>query len=550
MMFAFSTRLSNNFGVAVVSLGDKAAAVCGVRSSELTKEALRWAAQFVSKFVDRESGGLVPAVAGKDPIYLTEVWLRYVRLNVMRVLHTAGPTIMPDIEAVRARRTLQARHTLGSFYLKEERFLSLPVIKLLPQGFRKLAEIESPHCALWDITSARLFFSRANSIPIPDETSWELCKRFDPSASRQMHQGHFYSLLPRSWREMRNYQKVTATYADCLAAEKWFSEAKPSADETSWELCKRFDLSASRQMHQSHFYSLLPRSWREMQNYQKIDATYADCVAAEKWFNEAKPSVEETSWELYKRFDPSGSRQMHQRQFYSLLPRSWREMRNYQMVNATYADCLAAETWFNEAKPRADETSWELYKRFDPSGSRQMNQGQFYSLLPRSWREMQNYQMVKATYADCLAAEKWFSEANPSADETSWELYKRFDPSGARQMNQGQFYSLLPSSWREMQNYQMVNATYADCLAAETWFNEAKPSVEGTSWELYKRFDPSGSRQMNQGHFYSLLPRSWRGMQNYQMVNATYADCVAIELAFGAVTPRTMRDFVVKAIAS
>ena len=96
----------------------------------------------------------------------------------------------------------------------------------------------------------------------------------------------------------------------------------------------------------------------------------------------------------------------------------------------------------------------------------------------------------------------------------------------------------------------MVNATYADCLAAETWFNEAKPRADETSWELYKRFDPSGSRQMNQGHFYSLLPRSWRGMQNYQMVNATYADCVAIELAFGAVTPRTMRDFVVKAIAS
>ncbi len=526
-MFAFSTQLNSNFRDAVGRHGASAAAY-GAKSPVLQKEAHRWAMHFVSKLVDRNSGELVPSVAGKDPIYLTEIWLRHVRLNLRRILHTAGAAAMPSIDAVRARGTLGDRHALGSFYPREERFRTFPVTMLLPDGFRKIATIGSPCCPLWDITSARLFFSKTT--PVPEETTWELYKRFDPSGARQMHQGQFYSLLPRSWRKMQDYQRVDATYADCLAAEVWFKETTPNKTETTWELYKRLDPSGARQMNQGHFYSLLPRSWRGMQNYQKVDATYADCLAAEVWFKEATPNPTETTWELYKHFDPSGTRRMHQGQFYSLLPHRWREMQNYQTVNATYADCLAAEVWFKKATPNPTETTWELYKRFDPSGARRMHQGQFYCLLPRSWRKMQNYQKMDATYADCLATEVWFKKATPIGTETTWQLYKRFDPNGTRRMHQGQFYSLLPPSWRETQNYQMVNTTYADCLTAEVWFKETTPNKAETTWELYKRLDPSGARQMNQGHFHSLLRLHWGKEGSYKRSNATHANCVAAQI--------------------
>ncbi|NLF24332.1 MAG: hypothetical protein GX589_01565, partial [Deltaproteobacteria bacterium] len=406
---------------------------------------------------------------------------------------------------------------------------------LMPSAWRKLPQYQYINATYEDCLAAEKWFDSVT--PLEGETTWELYKRYDTDGSRAMNQAQFYSLLPSTWRDMQQYQRINATYEDCLAAERWFDSVTPLEGETTWELYKRYDPDGSRAMNQGNFYSLLPRVWRDMPQYQCINAPYTDCLAAEKWFDSITPLKGETTWELYKRYDPDGSRAMHQAQFYSLLPRVWRDMQQYQCINAPYTDCLAAEKWFASANPLEGETTWELYKRYDSDGSRAMNQAHFFSLLPHAWRKLPQYQYIGATYEDCLAAEKWFDSVTPLEGETTWELYKRYDPDGYRAMHQRQFYSLLPSTWRDMPQYQCISATYEDCLVAEKWFASATPLEGETTWELYKRYDPDGSRAMHQAHFFSLLPRAWRKLPQYQCINATYEDCLVAEKWFASVNP-------------
>jgi uncharacterized protein YneR len=158
-----------------------------------------------------------------------------------------------------------------------------------------------------------------------------------------MNQGQFYSLLPKEWRGLEQYQKMNGRYEDCVAVEKWFKDKSPLKNETTWELYKRYDSDGSRKMHQGHFYSLLPKVWRELEQYQKMDGRYEDCIAVEKWFKDKSPLRNETTWELYKRYDYDGSRKMHQGQFYSLLPKEWRQLEQYQKMDGRYEDCIAVE---------------------------------------------------------------------------------------------------------------------------------------------------------------------------------------------------------------
>ena len=92
---------------------------------------------------------------------------------------------------------------------------------------------------------------------------------------------------------------------------------------------------------------------------------------------------------------------MHQAHFYTLLPAKWKK--NYECINAPYKDCKAAEEWFKKNEIKEGETTWELYQRYDPEGSRAMHQGSFYSLLPAKWKE--SYEKIDATYKDCKANE-------------------------------------------------------------------------------------------------------------------------------------------------
>ena len=126
-----------------------------------------------------------------------------------------------------------------------------------------------------------------------------------------------------------------------------------------------------------------------------------------------------------------------------------------------------------------------------------MNQGNFYSLLPKAWREREQYQKIDVPHQDCIKAENWFAGTKPLAGETTWELYKRYDPDGSRAMNQAQFYSLLPKEWRENEHYHRTDCSYQDCISAEEWFAAMTPMPGETTWELYKRFDPSGTRAPN-----------------------------------------------------
>jgi uncharacterized protein YjeT (DUF2065 family) len=139
-----------------------------------------------------------------------------------------------------------------------------------------------------------------------------------------------------------------------------------------------------------------------------------------------------------------------------------------------------------------------------------MNQGQFYSLMPRAWREMEQYQRINASQQDCVTAEKWFAGTKPIAGETTWELYKRYDPEGTRAMNQGQFYSLMPKAWREKEQYLRVRATYRACQAVDQWCQNIELKAGDDVAALYKRYTPPSNLEVSDRDFSLLLPKPWR----------------------------------------
>ena len=119
--------------------------------------------------------------------------------------------------------------------------------------------------------------------------------------------------------------------------------------------------------------------------------------------------------------------------------------------------------------------------------------------------------MINARYKDCVAIEKWFSETSTIEGETSWELYKRYDPLGSRAMNQGSFYSLLSRSWRDQHSYRYINQPHSECVAAATWCSTQSLPAEGTDIEkLMKLYDPVSSVNWRMLEFFDLLPNEWR----------------------------------------
>ncbi|MDP2690865.1 MAG: hypothetical protein Q8O95_00465, partial [bacterium] len=150
------------------------------------------------------------------------------------------------------------------------------------------------------------------------------------------------------------------------------------------------------------------------------------------------------------------------------------------------------------------------------------------------------------TYEDCSQLEEWFKDKDAKAYLTqtqgsTWELYKAYDPKGTRKMHQGQFYTLLPKAWKEevMEglSFAHMNATYEDCSQLEEWFKDKDAKAyltqtQGSTWELYKAYDPKGTRKMNQGHFYTLLPKEWKEASNglkFMVVSHTYEQCLSWE---------------------
>lgn len=393
------------------------------------------------------------------------------------------------------------RMNLGDFYT------------LLPREWRRLYDRNS--CTYNDCLKAEKWFPQHE--PIAGETLWELYQRFDPLRKRKMNIAFFYSLLPVAWKP--NYVFVDATYDDCVYAEKWFGEHRPIEGETLWELYQRYDPEGQRGMYLGKFHTLLPPEWRR--RYMTIDATYNDCLAAEVWFASNDPIPNETLWDLYKRYDPERKRKMRLNHFYTLLPPRFRT--HYIIISASYEDCVYAEKWFAKSKQREEETLWELYQRFDPDGVRRMNLSDFHTLLPRDWKE--TYHKIHASYDDCLQITTWFQTQQPVADESLLDLYERYDPEGKYQMHLGQFFTLLPPAFKKV--YCVIYAPYKDCIESRQWFQSHQPIAGETLWELYRRYDPNGARRMNLDHFYTMLPSAWK--EQYEKIEATYDDCVYAE---------------------
>jgi hypothetical protein len=114
--------------------------------------------------------------------------------------------------------------------------------------------------------------------PLPGETSWELYKRYDSDGKLAMHQGHFYTLLPRAWREMEQYRLINTTYAACKGAEAWFEANQIVDSETTSALFIRSGLSAQISIPTSQFYTLLPAPWRACGHYKQHDYSEDSCL--------------------------------------------------------------------------------------------------------------------------------------------------------------------------------------------------------------------------------------------------------------------------------
>ena len=89
-------------------------------------------------------------------------------------------------------------------------------------------------------------------------------------------------------------------------------------------------------------------------------------------------------------------------------------------------------------------------------------------------------------------------------------------------MHLGNFYTVLPPTWKS--EYQHIDAPYEDCASIESWLSDKQPNTSETLWDLYKRFDPQGTRKMHLGHFYTVLPPSWKSQ--YKHIDAPYEDCL------------------------
>ena len=330
------------------------------------------------------------ALFGKDDETLmlrnTEAFGRYMRLNIYRALSLDYANNAPSVNELSIIFGHEDRLAYESPYPRAWRINVQALSALAAKRYKDEVPLVSAHTTLGNLTIARLWF--AQNKPTPGETTWELYKRYDSDGSRKMNQGQFYSLLPKEWRQLEQYQVMQGRYEDCVAVEQWFKDNSPIKGETTWELYKRYDADGSRKMNQAQFYSLLPKEWRELEQYQVMNGRYEDCVAVEQWLINNSPIQDETTWELYKRYDSDGSRKMNQGHFYSLLPKTWLQQGNYILIQPPHSECLALENWCKtQDLPTNDTPVTEIMNLYEPLGALGWEPLQFYQVLPQAWRE-------------------------------------------------------------------------------------------------------------------------------------------------------------------
>ena len=147
-----------------------------------------------------------------------EILVRYLQLNFIRALRLDPANNGPQIGELKPISDHIESLAIGSLYPKEWRFVPREARKHASKQLDGSIPIASAHIPLRDLTITRLWF--AHNSPVPEETTWELYKRFDPNGTRKMHQGQFFSLLPKDWRDLGQYKHNNSTYEECLQAER------------------------------------------------------------------------------------------------------------------------------------------------------------------------------------------------------------------------------------------------------------------------------------------------------------------------------------------
>lgn len=135
----------------------------------------------------------------------------------MRAIRLDSANGVPHPRQYVVRKSTKEDFELGTFYPKDWRFSFNRVVAEICKsagGEGILAFLAGVNASLHDLGVSRRWF--AKNTPIERETTWELYKRVDPDGKRAMNQRPFYSLLPKSWREQNGYQKMDAPYQDCV----------------------------------------------------------------------------------------------------------------------------------------------------------------------------------------------------------------------------------------------------------------------------------------------------------------------------------------------
>lgn len=114
-------------------------------------------------------------------------------------------------------------------------------------------------------------------------------------------------------------------------------------------------------------------------------------------------------------------------------------------IGTPVADLTSVRIFLHEKEPVSGETLWQLYKRFDPKGKHRMHLREFYRVLPASWKNA--YHCINATCNNCKAIEKWLKDNTPIYGESISELYMRIYPKGEKSIDLKSFSLLLPDRW-------------------------------------------------------------------------------------------------------
>lgn len=409
---------------------------------------------------------------------------------------------------------------------------------LLPPLWRKqFSSMYSPYQDCVDISNWIKTLDFDEVILQTKGSSWLLYQIYDPEGKRKMNIGNFYTLLPSQWRESHN--SISLSFEDCFNISQWIETISLEktlrlTDGSTWQLYKLFDPEGKKGLHLGNFHSCLPIEWRE--SFPRITAKFEHCHQFEKWaqdqrIKELLKKTQHSTWKLYLLFDAKGKFKMNLGGFYSLLPTQWKQ--DFPYIDAPFEVCKVFEKWQarQELQKLIDVTKgsiWELYKRFDSRNKYQLSMGNFYTLLPPLWKPHFSY--IKGRQQDITSVENWLDKQSlkellEKTNGSTWELYKQFDEKGLRQMNQIQFYTMLPEDWKF--HFYCIHGTYDDCVHFEQWhqkldLNTLIELTQRSLAKLYQLYDTEGKRKMNLGHFYTLLPEDWK--KHFPRINASYDD--------------------------